>query len=176
MSGTLLSIGQLAELPVLVLKALPRDMSPVDTITADYDQPLTDMIAAGHYDWKNDDITAERFLVTGQGTVQLEWKLDHFDRKVSSEQAVRAIERDGWQPAKIEHLLAFGAKYPDEQCRYPIIGLGAPAQVFGYRGVPSLRGRVLSRHLSLRWWDVDWFCFCRFLSVRPIKDFGSSRA
>lgn len=175
MSGTLLSIGQLAEQPILVHKVFPRDMSPVNTITADYSKPLAHMIADGRYDWKNDDITAERFLITGQGTVQLEWKLDHFDRKISSERAVKAIERDGWQPAKIEHLLAFGAKYPDEQCRYPIIGLGAPAQVFGCRGVPSLCGRVLLRHLRLRWWDLDWFCFYRFLSVRPIKDFGSSR-
>ena len=145
--------------------ALPEQL----TLSIDYSRSLEAMIAAGHYDWKNDDITAKRFPVVGKGVEQFEATLFHFNRNVSSEQAVEAIKADGWEPGKIEHLLAFGEKYPEEQRKYPIIALGSVAWVRGGRRVPDLGRSSARRGLSLVWWVDGWLGRCRFLAVRKLS-------
>ena len=94
-------------------------------ITIDYGKPLQGMIADGKYDWVNPNITSEKFSITAGGIVQFEPKIFHFDRYMSSEDAVAAIKADdrqnSWEPAKIEHLLAYGAKNPEEQRDYRLI-------------------------------------------------------
>jgi hypothetical protein len=109
----------------------------------DYSQSLEDMILAGNYDWKNDDITTKRFPIVGNGQVEFEDTLFHFDRNISSEEAVKLIvaadTKNPWEPAKIENVLAYGAKNPEEQRKYPIIGLGSVCEVRGDRRVPDLR-------------------------------------
>ena len=137
-------------------------------LSVDYGQSLEQMIAAGNYDWTNSDITAKRFSPKGEGTEQFEAKIFHFDRNISSEAAVEAIKVAGWEPGKIEHLLAFGAKYPEEQRKYPIIGLGSVAKVDGYRYVPDLDEGGRERDLDLDWWDDVWSDGCRFLAVRKL--------
>ena len=145
--------------------ALPEQLM----LSVDYSRSLEVMIAAGHFDWTNSDITAKRFPVVGKGVEQFEAKLFHFNRNVSSEQAVEAIKADGWEPAQIEHLLAFGEKYPEEQRKYPIIALGSVARVGGHRRVPCLHRRGAERYLYLRWWDYGWFGYFRFLAVRKLS-------
>jgi len=146
--------------------ALPEQL----TLSVDYSRSLETMIAAGHYDWKNDDITAKRFPVVGKGVEQFEATLFHFNRNVSSEQAVEAIKKaDGWEPGKIEHLLAFGEKYPEEQRKYPIIALGSVARVGGDRDVPCLSRRGAGRGLHLPWWGSGWDDRYRFLAVRKLS-------
>ncbi|MDO8510509.1 MAG: hypothetical protein Q7S15_02705 [bacterium] len=149
---------------------VPRT-APPDTLTIDYNRSLADMVKAGKYDWVNDDITAKRFPIEGKGTVELEAKLFHFNRDIpSSEEGVRLITEDDrehpWEPAKIEHLLAFGEKYPEEQCKYPIIALGSVGEVGGYRCVPVLYRDGVGRGLSLHYWDGLWSASYRFLAVR----------
>jgi hypothetical protein len=142
-------------------------------ITVDYGKSLQEMIASGHYDWANSDITPKRFPIAGSGTVPLEVKLFHFDRHISSEDAVAAITAQDpqhpWEPAKIEHLLAYGAKSSDEQRKYPIIALGSVAAVDGGRRVPCLRVRGRRRSLYLRWWGHGWDGDGRFLAVRNLS-------
>jgi hypothetical protein len=142
-------------------------------ITVDYGKSLQEMIASGHYDWINDDITPKRFPITGSGTAQLEVKLFHFDWHISSEGAVGAIKADDahnpWEPAKIEHLLAYGAKNPDEQRKYPIIALGSVAEVGGSRGVSYLCRLGVRRSLNLGGWVNVWDGRCRFLAVRNLS-------
>ena len=129
-------------------------------ITVDYGLPLEHMIAAGRYDWIDDDITAERFPVKGEGVAEFETKLFRFD-VVSSGNAIKEIEAQGWQAAGIEHLLSFGAANPDEQRKYPIVALGSigrgrwrsPRAVsrrgrFEARPQPALVGRWLGFRLS----------------------------
>jgi hypothetical protein len=139
-------------------------------ISIDYSMSLEAMIAAGNYDWKNDNIAAEKFPVEGTGIGQFETKIFHFDRYLSSDDAVAAIKDEDrerpWEPAKIEHLLAFGAAHPDEQRKYPIIGLGSVAEVYGLRLVPYLYEGGARRDLGLGWWDDDWDGDYRFLAVR----------
>jgi hypothetical protein len=87
---------------------------------------------------------------------------------------VTLLEVDGWIVGKIEHLLAFGAKYPDEQRKYPIIALGSFCSVYGNRVVPELwrdgrQGYTDRRNLNLSHWYCEWHESCRFLVVRKKK-------
>jgi hypothetical protein len=140
---------------------------------------LEEMIVAGRYDWKNNDITAKRFQITGVGQLEFEGKLFRFNRDISSDNAERLIKADDpvnpWNLGKIEHLLSFGEKFPEEQRKYPIVGLGSVAEVRGCRRVPYLRRldskrdlhRLDSkRDLGLGWRDDDWGALSRFLAVR----------
>jgi hypothetical protein len=128
------------------------------------------MVAAGNYDWKNDDLTAKRFPIVGKGKVEFEDTIFHFDRDISSEDAVKEIlaadPKNPWEPAKIENILAYGAKNPEEQRKFPIIGLGSVGGVRGDRRVPYLHGNASKRSLYLLWWVDDWGAFYRFLGVR----------
>src|SRR3990167_10054902 len=150
--------------------ATPALMSEQIVLSVDYGRSLDQMIAAGNYDWKNSDITAKRFPVVGNGIEQFEAKLFHFDRNTVSQDNVDAIKADDpanpWEPGKIEHLLAFGAKYPEEQRKYPVIALGSVAEVDGGRRVPCLDRDDAER--DLYWWVDGWDGYCRFLAVRKL--------
>lgn len=135
-------------------------------LTIDYGQTLEQMIAAGRYDWKNDDISVKRFPLTGSGVVERKFKIFHFDRLISSDEAERLIIADGWQAAKIEHLLAFGAEKPDEQRKFLIVALGSVAGVGGDPFVPYLGGDAFGRGVGLDWRGAGWGAHCRFLAVR----------
>src|SRR5438552_3599490 len=101
----------------------------------DYGQSLEEMIVAGNYDWKNDDITAKRFPITDKGVVEFEARYFHFNRDISSENAIKEIEAtdtaNPWSTAEIEHVLSHGKTFPEEQRKFPIIGLGSVAEVGG---------------------------------------------
>ena len=151
----------------------PVAMPEQIVLSVDYSCSLEKMIAAGQYDWTNSDITAKRFPVVGNGTVQFEAKLFHFDRNTASQDNVDAIKADDpanpWDPGKIEHLLSFGEKYSEEQRKYPIVALGSVAKVDGYRNVPYLNRNDRRRNLYLDWWDYDWDGHYRFLAVRKLS-------
>lgn len=159
--------NRLAVRRALGLGALP---STPGSHVVDYGMSLDEMIAAGNYDWKNNDITAKRFPIVGKGKVEFEDTIFHFDRDISSEDAVKEIlaadPKNPWEPAKIENILAYGAKNPEEQRKFPIVGLGSVGEVDGSRYVPYLYRSVSERYLNLRWWDDGWNADCRFLGVR----------
>lgn len=128
-------------------------------LVIDYSLTLEDMIVAGRYDWVNNDITATRFPVKGEGTAEYEAKLFDFDRSISSEAAVRKIRAadraNPWEPARIEHLLAFGAKHPDEECRYPIVALGSVCVIRSDCYIPCVEGVDAGRFLLLSTWTRE---------------------
>lgn len=136
------------------------------TITVDYGLSFVEMIAAGGYDWKNGDITEERFPVKGIGKVERDVELVHYGYDISSEDAVKDLAKRGLRPATIEELLAFGTKYPDLQRKFPIVALGSSARVSVFRYVPCLCGSDARRDLYLYWCGDDWDGCCRFLAVR----------
>ncbi len=138
-------------------------------LTIDYDRSLEEMIAAGRYDWKNSDITAKRFPLEGEDMVEFESRYFHFNHNISSEKAIEAMKKAGWEPARIEHLLCFGEKYPDEQRKFPIIGLGSVAEVRGNRSVPYLPRSDSECDLDLLWFGSGWSVGCRFLAVRKVS-------
>lgn len=135
-------------------------------LMVDYGQSLEQMIDAGRYDYANNDITTKRFPIKGEGKVEFEGRYFHFNRTTSSKNAIAAMKEAGWEPANIEHLLVLGEKYPDEQRKFPIIGLGSVAEVRGNRSVPYLYRDGSGRGLNLYWFDDDWDGYCRFLAVR----------
>ena len=123
--------------------------------------------ARGRYGWRNPDLTEQRFPVTAGQIGELELKRFHFNRGLSSETAIRLIREDGYQPAEIGHLLAFGERFPEEQRRYPVIGLGSVVEVGGSLSVPALWFDGDRRTLDLIWYDGDWHRNYRFIGVRP---------
>jgi hypothetical protein len=154
------------------------DTISTGSIAVDYSKSLQDMMADGNYDWVNPAITPKGFPITAVGIVQFETKVFHFNRYISSEDAVEAITADDrrhfWEPAKIEGLLAYGMKNPNEQRQYPIVGLGSFAGVLGSRYVPYLYGHGAGRGLDLLWWDVVWYghfraIFPRRMRLRPSR-------
>lgn len=142
-------------------------------LTVDYTQSLEQMVAAGRYDWVNSDITAKRFPIVGEGIVEFDARYFHFNRSISSENAVKEIESadtaNPWMPAEIEHTLSHGKTFPDEQRKFPIVGLGSVAKVRGYRGVPCLSKGGSRRRLFLDWWYDVWDPGYRFLAVRKVS-------
>ncbi len=146
--------------------------SDTSTILVDHGLTLEQMIHAGKYEWINSEIDFHQFPVQGEGRVAYEARLFHFAGSVSSQDAEKKIvEADTahpWRPARIEHLLAFGAAYPAEQRNHPILALGSvgDAAFFGKRNVPYLYRRITGRSLHLDWWCNDWTPLYRFLAVR----------
>ena len=149
------------------------DTISTGSIAVDDSKSLQDMMADGNYDWVNPAITPKGFPITAVGIVQFETKVFHFNRYISSEDAVEAITADDrrhfWEPAKIEGLLAYGMKNPNGQRQYPIVGLGSFAGVLGSRYVPYLYGHGAGRGLDLLWWDVVWYGHFRFLALRELS-------
>lgn len=127
---------------------------------------LTERISLGSYDWVNGDINEKRFPHDATTIGEWEWKLVHLNRDISSDDAKLAVEVDGFTCAKVEHLLAFGEAFPEEQRKYPIVALGSVCEVHGARRVLALWRDDSKRSLDLHWWDGDWCSGYRFLVVR----------
>jgi len=135
-------------------------------VFVDYSLSLPQMIAAGKYDWVNPDITEKNFPVPENYVLGSDPKIFHFSRNVSSEDVVKEMDKEGYEPAMIWDLLDFGAKNPEEQRKFPIVGLGSVGEVGGHRYVPYLDGDDSERDLDLCWWGHGWDAFYRFLGVR----------
>ncbi len=135
-------------------------------LKVNYDLSVESLVAHGKYDWKNDNITSKNFPTTRKGTAELDIILVHLDRDVSTEEAIKELDKLGLRPAELQELLAFGAKYPDEQRKYPIVALGSVWRSLDVRLVPYLWSGGDRRVLYLHWFVSDWHAFCRFAGVR----------
>jgi hypothetical protein len=136
-------------------------------VTVDYGQSLADMIKAGKYDWVNDNITKENFPVNGQDKQEVEVLLFHFNRVISSDDAIAEMNKAGYRPARIEELLALGACQPELQKQFPIVALGSAwRRPSGYRIVPCLVSDGSGRRLDLDDFEGGWDGSDRFLVLR----------
>ncbi|MDO8676302.1 MAG: hypothetical protein Q7K16_01475 [Candidatus Azambacteria bacterium] len=144
------------------------DDSNLYPVSVNYGLSLEEMIAAGKYDWRNDDITAKHFPMKGEGVVDIDIQLVHFDRVMdSSDEVIRELDKMGLRPIKIEELLAFGAKCPEIQRQFPVVALGSVwRHAHRYRLVPYLHGSGFGRHLSLHVFERRWHEPFRFAAVR----------
>lgn len=148
--------------------AIPENSIAADlyTVVVDYSQPLAEMIKSGNYNWINNYITAKHFPVIGNGKAEVALQIAHFNRPISSDNAIAELDKCGLCPATLLELLAFGAKYPELQRQFPIIALGSVwAHLRGDRYVAYLREDDGKRYLYLRWYGSDWRAHCRFLAV-----------
>lgn len=133
---------------------------------------LADMLAAGKYSYLNPNITEKNFpvnpaLYTIEGS-----KLYHFNKRMKTAQVFVAIRADGYEPDGLEKLLAYGAEHPEEQRKYPIIGLGSSwVDPGGDRNVPYLGESDRERYMDLDWDGPggEWDEHCRFLASPQVQ-------
>ena len=142
---------------------------PTYTVTVNYSLTKPQMIAVGNYDYVNDflrDNDPVEGKIEGAGQVEVALERIHFNQVISTTDALKEIKKMGREPARLEHLLALGAKHPNLQKEFPIVALGSVWQYpHDYRGVAYLGGWDGGRRLDLSWSDDDWFGSCRFLVV-----------
>lgn len=128
----------------------------------------------GRYDRISDNLTEKYFPITAEQIGEWEWELFKSEGHYSSiEQSIRQIQKNGFEPAQIGHLLAFGAAFPKEERKYPII---APGSVMkdskdGTRYAPYLWSDHVEREIRLARfdWDRSKPNKERLLGVRPVS-------
>jgi hypothetical protein len=149
-----------------VVTSAPAETDQLLTVEADL--AFKDRIKRGNYGWwTNSDLTEKKFPVTEDQHGEWEWKLFHFNRSTYSEEVIRLMKEDGYDAGQIGHILTFGEKYPEEQRKYPIIGLGSVAGVeYFTRRTPVLQCALWRRELYFGWFDDFWLDRDRFLGVR----------
>jgi hypothetical protein len=124
---------------------------------------LEDAIAAGKYDSYNSDITAENFHLKGEIIVATELVLYHPKRSIKRDSVVQKFNQKGLEAGTLRELCAFGAKYPDIQCEFPIVALGSPPD----QDVPYLDRYHAKRTLELGDKGDEWDPLFRFLARKP---------
>lgn len=148
-----------------VTPAIPLD----DTyrFTVNRDQRFKAVVKAGKYDWVNDDITEAHFPLTGSGTAEQEGILVHFNRYISTNDALAELDRLGLRPADFQELCAFGAEHPNVQRKFPIVELASVwTNRDGHRYVAYLWSDAGERYLHLHGVAYDWDGLYRFLAFR----------
>lgn len=142
----------------------------IGTHIVDYSQSFEEMILAGSYDSRDEGLIANNFPIVGEGRVEFEDAVFHFDKFITPHKVIARIisfdQNNPWQPAKTENTLTYAAQKPDEQRKYPIVGLGSVAGVSGGRHVLCLCGNKTHRRLEGRLLGFEWIPFYRFLAVR----------
>jgi hypothetical protein len=135
-------------------------------LSVHYDLSVEEAIEAGHYQAVNASITSRNFPSKRHGKAQLEIILVRFDARMTSENVLSELEKEGLRPAELPEFLAFGAEYPEIQRKFSVIGLGSECRdERGYRSVPCLYEASEGRYLDLHWWDDGWYSYSRFAAV-----------
>lgn len=151
-------------------------------LTVDYEKSFDERVADGHYDqpdypaYPNGNFNGRNYPIGhGRGAVEFEVQLFYFrPTHFQTDFAAQEIEdlRQGiqWQNAGTEHMLAFGAKFPEEQRAYDIWALRSrcvSGRTAGY--VARLCTREKQRWIMTCGWHnrkESWKD--RFLAVRPL--------
>ncbi len=144
--------------------------NPVFTLEIDYTKTKSQMIEVGNYGHVDDFLQGNdpvEGCIAGTGIVSVNLELVHFNRVISTSDALKELKERGLTLAGLEHLLAFGAKHPNLQKEFPVVALGSVWQrPSGSRHVACLYRWSDERELVLYWRDYDWHEDCRFLVVR----------
>lgn len=137
-------------------------------LTVDHALSVEEMVAVGKYDWVNSDITHKHFPHNRKrGAEEVVAELIHYNRGMSSDDALADFDSKGLRPATLPELLALGEKHPDIQREFPVAALGSVWQSLGgSRFVACLYRRDAERCLGLIWFGLGWASGCRFLAVR----------
>ena len=155
-------------------------------LLVNYDLKVRELIRKGKYEWVHNKITSRNFPTKKTGKQVIKLKLFRFNDSITtykvvrsgyeivreSHEVIREMNKQRYRPAELHELLAFGAHFPEEQIKRPIIALGS---VWRYTSslplVPCLGsgtdiGEELARELSLCEYGMGWSEVCRFLAVR----------
>ena len=160
---TLLPDGKPAGLPA----EASAQAGNIYLLSVDYGRSVEDGVRAGRYDWANSDINSRNFPTERKGPAEVEVELVHFNRGISTDEALGELDRMGYRPAEVHELLAFGEKYPEVQIEFPVVALGSVwRDRYGNRVAPCLLGLGSERGLDLLWTEYGWDKFFRFAAVR----------
>lgn len=144
----------------------PQPDYPSYAVTVNYGQAVEQLVRSGQYGWTNDAINGRNFPSREKGQAQIDILLVTFDRNISSEDAIKAMDAQGLRPATLKELLALGVAFPELQRENPIVALGSTwRHPRGRVSVPYLYGDVGGRGLDLFWFDGPWLPTCRFAAV-----------
>ena len=136
-------------------------------LLVNYDLSIEALVKECGCDYNNDDITSKNFPTKRTGQRKVGTKTYHFNKVMTSEEAIAEMKKDGFRPAETHELLAYGIKNRDEQRKYPIVGLGSVWQSwYGYRRVACLDSNAGERSLYLLYFGRRWLVGYRFLAVR----------
>ena len=94
--------------------------------------------------------------------VRGEVKIYHFDKRMSSEDVITEMAKDGYVPANLSELLTVDNKGE------VVVALGSVCSLGGGRQVAYLYGFSVDRGLYLVYYDGDWDDDCRFAAVRKL--------
>ncbi|MDP3999550.1 MAG: hypothetical protein Q8P76_03085 [bacterium] len=150
-----------------LIAGVKQSANGVLRLAVDYSQSLSDTIKACEFDRINSDITEKHFPINKRPNGEVDTKMFHFNRPITSGQAIQEMDKEGYRPAELPELLAYAKNNPDEQRKYPIVALGSVWRFFdGGRDVPFLFGVGDKRGLYLLWCGREWDEDSRFLAVR----------
>lgn len=108
----------------MALKKVSKFVLPeIYEVEIDYSMSFNQMVIAGRYDTVDKDITADHFPIMGTGIVKARLRLINFiELDIRTADARSRIKKLGFKKfTNIEHLLAFGAKFPDKQGEFTIV-------------------------------------------------------
>lgn len=126
---------------------------------------IEQQVVAGNYNWSNSDISDAHF--TADQPHDTDVILCHFDKDMSTDAVLKALDEKGLRPATMSELLAVGIQHSKLQLQFPIIALGSVWQFsLGRRDVGYLHSYACKRKLYLTWIGHDWHGTCRFAAVR----------
>ena len=126
------------------------------------------------FDWLSDGYKSVSFKPievckdVSTETREIEFELVHLDKEMHTDAILAELDRRGFRPALYEEILAFAAKYTDEQRKYPIVALGSVCQDDGDLDSPYVFEVDVGRYLNMYWIDNPYPSNrnYRFLAVR----------
>ena len=121
---------------------------------------LSKLIRSHKFDYVSILITDDLFPAPKK--LRKGYKLFHFDKPISSEDAVEEMEKEGYAPANVYELLSWKDWNKDNY----VIALGSVGEVCGIRRVVYLGRGGTERFLNLGHWSGGWYAYDRFLAVR----------
>jgi hypothetical protein len=168
-AGTITAVNRAQFRTLLGLDEVPQTATATFnpssfTLVVNYGAKLEDVARMGYV---NPNFTSANFGAELTGTVTLEGgRLVHFGRDMSTEAVERRLEEIGLRPGNAHELAAFGATFPEEQRKYPIVALGGKRwqRPAGGECVAFLDGWGDERELRLCIVASVWDGFCRFLA------------
>ena len=116
----------------------------------------------GDYKWKSHPSCAE----VGKSPVDQVFRLEHFNRRILSGEAIAEMDKQGYRPATHLELIVWAKAYPEAQLQFYVVALGSSALGDVHQCVAMLVSRGSQRLLHGGWFVNTWRSASRFLFVR----------
>jgi hypothetical protein len=151
----------------LAVRMPAREVFP---FSVDYSMSLAEMLQAGNYT-EVAPLLTEKNIPVGTGEAEVEGILVSYDRETKQDAIWLDFDYYGLRAAQVPELLAFGARYPEEQLKSAIYALGFRIRTSsGYDDVACLTGDTRfgykrnAEHAQRP--ILGWHAGARFLAIR----------